>query len=128
MDCENCKLKQIYEKAIEKAINKKAPKPKKATITFNKETMEFEDILPELIKKWEDAFPAVDIGLAMKSAALWVMNNPTKTKSQWGRFLTNWFSRCQQRGGNRNKPAELSVHDQIAEYERKEQERQRKRG
>lgn len=66
---------------------------------YNKEC--FTNITPEKKSEWEKAFPAVDIDLDLKSAVLWVKDNPTKRKSNWGRFLTSWFKRTQDHGGNK---------------------------
>lgn len=76
-------------------------KPAKEKINFNFESGQFEGISNDKKTQWAVAFPAVDIDLELKRAALWVMDNPSKRKSNWGRFLTNWFKRTQERGGNR---------------------------
>ncbi len=90
----------------------------KKTIIYNDDKKCFEDIPPEKIQQWEGAFPAVDIVLDLKSAALWVADNPTKKKSQWGRFLTNWFRRTQERGGNRGKVPKKTTAEKREEYRR----------
>lgn len=69
-------------------------------INFNYETNQFEGITQDRIVRWTEAFPAVDIELGLKQATLWVIDNPKKRKSRWGRFLTNWFSRRQEKGGD----------------------------
>jgi len=77
----------------------------KSSVMYDNDNKCFINISPEKRKKWEEAFPAVDIGLELKSAALWVDDNPTKKKTQWGRFLTNWFRRNQEKGGSRGTTA-----------------------
>ena len=69
-------------------------------ITFNFENCRFEGIPNRRMELWRDAFPAVNIELDMKRAALWILDNPKKKKKYWGRFLTNWFARTQEKGGN----------------------------
>lgn len=76
------------------------PKPAKEKIIFNFESGQFEGITNVKKTQWADAFPAVDIELEIKRAALWALNNPKKRKNNWGRFLVNWFSRTQERGGS----------------------------
>jgi len=101
--------------AIEQAINLHESKyhrlstnrPKKSqcvggNIKFNYEDGQFEGITTGKTTKWAAAFPAVNIGLNLKQAALWALDNPTKRKSNWGRFLTNWLKRNQERGGSGN--------------------------
>ena len=52
------------------------------------------------LKQWKAAFPSVDIETELKSAAQWAFDNPEKKKKNWRRFLTNWFCRRQEKGGN----------------------------
>jgi hypothetical protein len=75
------------------------------SISYDENEKCFKNISPERMIQWEEAFPAVDIELDLKNAALWVVDNPTKKKTQWGRFLTNWFRRTQERGGNKGSTA-----------------------
>ena len=72
----------------------------KEKITFNFDTGQFEGISSGKKSQWAAAFPAVDVEMEIKSAALWAADNPAKRKSNWGRFLTNWFRRTQERGGS----------------------------
>lgn len=74
-----------------------------AGIVFDFKKGAFDRISEENLKEWAAANPAVDIRLDLKQATLWVKDNPDKRKSKWGRFLTNWFKRTQERGGNRGK-------------------------
>lgn len=66
---------------------------------FNYTTNIFENIIDDDIKQWAEAFPAVDIRLEIKNAAIWCKDNPDKRKEKWGRFLSNWFRRTQEHGG-----------------------------
>jgi len=70
-------------------------------ISFSFETGSFEKITPKQIQIWSEAYPAVDIELAIKQAAQWLLSNPKKAKSNYRRFLTNWFARQQERGGTK---------------------------
>jgi len=62
----------------------------------------FHNITDENKSDWAKAYPAVDIDLSILQAAQWLISNPTKTKKNYRRFLTNWFNRTQEKGGNKN--------------------------
>ena len=51
-------------------------------------------------QEWKAAFPAVNIPQQLAAASRWLKDNPSKRKKQIGRFLTNWISRNQERGGS----------------------------
>ena len=82
----------------------------------------------EDLQRWADTYPAVNVAGEIKKAAEWMRSNPSKRKSNYRRFLTNWFSRTQERGGTPGyKPvAARQVAPQVArpqflsEAERKE--------
>lgn len=58
-------------------------------------------------KKWQVAYPAVDIDGEIKRAELWLVSNPKKRKKNVYRFLVNWFARSQEKGGSiRSNPIE----------------------
>ena len=73
--------------------------PKKPKMDFDYDTEKFTNVNQEYLDKWKDTFPAVDIVQEMKQAALWLATNPKKRKKDVRRFLTNWFSKSQERGG-----------------------------
>lgn len=51
-------------------------------------------------QRWATAYPAADLRVELAKADEWLRANPTKAKrSRWGRFITTWLSRCQDRGG-----------------------------
>jgi hypothetical protein len=53
------------------------------------------------IAGWQEAFPAIDIQRQTAAANQWLLANPRKAKkSNYRRFLTSWFSRGQDRGGD----------------------------
>lgn len=80
--------------------------PSKIKINLNLETYRWENITDEDLSRWKVAYPACDSTIELAKAAEWIRANPTKVKSNWLRFLTNWFSRSQERGGsNGNKPS-----------------------
>jgi hypothetical protein len=62
-------------------------------------------ITPERLELWQRAYPAVDIEQELARAAAWLNENPTRRpRSNYGRFLTCWLSRSQDRGGTRKRP------------------------
>jgi hypothetical protein len=74
----------------------------KENITFAFAAGTFGNIKPEDIGAWQDAYPAVDVHLSIRQAAQWLVSNPTKRKKNYRRFLTNWFARTQEKGGNKH--------------------------
>lgn len=76
-------------------------------ITFNYSTGRFTGITDGRLTAWREAYPAVNIELEIKRAAIWLTDNPTKRKKQLGRFLSGWFSRTQERGGTKGAPPRL---------------------
>jgi len=80
-------------------LHSKKQSVKLFSIIFNKETRKFENITPDDIIMWEEAYPAVAIEQEIKRAEVWLHSNPTKTKSNYKKFLDGWFSRTQNKGG-----------------------------
>lgn len=51
---------------------------------------------------WAIAYPAVDIDRDLVKADQYLRSNPAKAhKRKWRSFITRWFDRTQERGGNR---------------------------
>jgi hypothetical protein len=82
-------------------VNKRIKKDISISITWNKELKKFENITTEQFGIWSEAYPAVDINKELPRVDAWLCSNPTKIKSNYERFLNNWFSRCQDKGGNK---------------------------
>lgn len=50
---------------------------------------------------WRAAYPACDINRQLAAMHEWLMRNPEKAhKRRWGRFVTNWMARSQEKGGD----------------------------
>ena len=75
------------------------PKAWATLISWDKEKGCFEGIAPEMFDKWGKAYPAVDLNSQLNRADEWLKANPTKQKSNYYRFIVNWLSRAQERGG-----------------------------
>lgn len=84
-------LKEISE---EKLITPK--------INFNFEKVEWENITDLDKKIWKEAYPACDIELDLAQMKAWLLSNPEKKKKNYRRFITNWLSRSQEKGGTKN--------------------------
>lgn len=77
-------------------------KPKKPKIDFAPETG-WRNIAPEDLKSWRKAYPAVDVDGQLLRMGEWCKANGARGhKSNWRRFITNWLSRTQDRGGDAN--------------------------
>jgi hypothetical protein len=76
-------------------------KPVIPKINFSIETRSWENITDEDVSIWEKAYPAVDITQELSKMADWLISNPEKKKKNYRRFITNWLSRTQERGGSK---------------------------
>ena len=55
----------------------------------------------EVKERWGEAYPAVDLDMQLSRMDAWLRANPAKAKRKlWERFVTNWLSRSQDRGGD----------------------------
>lgn len=71
-------------------------------ITLQLNTGEEHPVYDKEIKDWEELYPAVDVRQQLRSMKGWLLSNPAKRKTKRGinRFINNWLSREQDRGGN----------------------------
>ena len=88
----------------------KKEETKKTTATpkiiFNFGIAEFENIIKKDNTIWEKAYPACDIEAELNKMAAWLSANPTRKKSNYKKFITNWLSRQQDRGGSKTNGTE----------------------
>jgi hypothetical protein len=55
----------------------------------------------EDVDRWHEAYPACEIQRQLKSMNEWLLSHPERAKKKvWMRFITNWLSREQDRGGD----------------------------
>ena len=62
---------------------------------------------------WRTAYPACDIQRQLAAMTQWLKANPSKSKKKlWRKFITNWLSRTQERGGDiqSNRPLGKTNH------------------
>jgi hypothetical protein len=65
---------------------------------FSGLTENWENIPDELVEKWQEAYPALNVERELLKAGEWLIANPTKRKKNYRRFLVNWLARGQERG------------------------------
>lgn len=78
-------------------------------IAFDYDGGRFDQVPPELVAKWQQAYPAVDVLSELRRMEAWASANPVNRKSNWQRFIVNWLTRAQDRagrGGPRTGPPE----------------------
>jgi hypothetical protein len=62
---------------------------------------EWEGISSEDMEAWSKAYPACDLKSEFSKMSEWLIANPKKAvKSNWRRFIVNWLSRSQDKGGS----------------------------
>lgn len=71
-------------------------------LSFNKNLNVWEGITDEDKAGWLTAYPACNINVELAKMKEWIMSNPAKgKKSNYRRFITNWLSRTQDKGGTK---------------------------
>ena len=91
-------------------------------ISFLQENGGWGGIMPQDKESWKKAYPACDIERELAAMIEWIKANPAKgKKSNYRRFIVNWFSRSQERGGgmksNQQRPAGLTLVERRARGE-----------
>ncbi len=70
-------------------------------IVFNRLTEKWENIQDKHIDAWVKSYPACDIPIELGRMKQWILANGAKGyKSNWYKFIINWLSRTQDRGGS----------------------------
>lgn len=73
--------------------------PARKGIVFDYDACRFDQVPPELVEKWQQAYPAVDVLSELRRMEAWASANPVNRKSNWQRFVVNWLTRAQDRAG-----------------------------
>ena len=68
-------------------------------IAFDYAAGQFDQMPPELVEQWQQAYPAVDVLSELRRMEAWASANPVNRKSNWQRFIVNWLTRAQDRAG-----------------------------
>jgi uncharacterized protein YdaU (DUF1376 family) len=74
--------------------------PPTERIAFDISAGKFSGFTPQDLGKLKEAFPACDVVGEIMRAAVWLQANPGKRKRNNYRFVTNWLTRQQERGGS----------------------------
>jgi hypothetical protein len=82
-----------------KEETEKKPTTTTERIEFDFTNGNFQGITEDQELAWQEAYPAIPIPPAIAQAAAWLKANPSNKKSNYARFLVNWFSRAQDRAG-----------------------------
>jgi hypothetical protein len=73
--------------------------PARKGIAFDYDAGRFDQVPPELVEQWQQAYPAVDVLSELRRMEAWASANPVNRKSNWQRFIVNWLTRAQDRAG-----------------------------
>lgn len=88
----------LPEERVPDSSSKYMSKSKSSYICFKKGV--WGGVTDDDMKSWAEAYPACDLKIELAKMREWLIANPTKAvKSNWRRFITNWLSRSQDRGG-----------------------------
>mgnify|MGYP001109814713 CR=1 FL=1 len=79
----------------------RSKKKQKIKINFNFNKEEWENIEEKDKQRWTKAYPACDIKIELAQMEEWLLANPKKRKKNYRRFITNWLSHSQERGGTK---------------------------
>ncbi len=80
----------------------RAAKPVK--VTFDYDTGRFVNVTDELLQRWAEAYPAINVAVEVAKAGEWAAANPKNRKNNWQRFLTNWLARAQEKAPRARDP------------------------
>lgn len=79
--------------------------PNQSGISLPLNDKSFYDVPVDKITLWRNTYPAVDVEQELRRMIAWLDSNPTKRKTRRGieRFINNWLSRTQDRGGTKGR-------------------------
>lgn len=83
------------------SIFKEGTKKKKELMYFSFEEAKFFNIKEEHIVGWKQAYPACDIIIELYKMREWLLANPAQAKSNYRRFIVNWLTSQQNKGGTK---------------------------
>lgn len=95
----------VYNMDTEKKEPEKEKKPEVEPVPSGYKIIlldkSFYEIPVEKLDFWKESYPAVDVEQEIRNMAAWADANPVKRKTRKGvvRFITNWLSREQDKGG-----------------------------
>lgn len=87
-------------------------------------------VTQKMIDTYKECYPALDIMQELRSMKAWCLSNPTnrKTRNGIGRFINNWLSKSQNRGGGRttNNSKTQQANDLIKQLQAEEENDEKK--
>lgn len=95
-------LPSLSPSPLEERSTPIAPHRKKRTVAVPPVSWDrtFSGITPEMTGAWSKAYPACDIAQHLYRMDQWLLSNPAKAKKKnYYRFITNWLSKAQEKGG-----------------------------
>lgn len=96
---------RIFALRLNRSLSKEGRKKKeeilkKKEIHFDFEARKWINIKIEDKSGWLAAYPACDIDLELYKMREWLLANPDKRKKNYRRFIVNWLTRTQDKGGS----------------------------
>lgn len=82
----------------------------------------FENITNKDRELWHKAYPAIDLDTELAKMEAWVVANPKNRKSNWHKFICNWFSRAQDKAPGTKRITWKDVEAREKELARKKRE------
>ena len=83
----------------------------KSQLYFNFDTKQWDNLCPDDIKDWQEAYPACDVEIELNCMRQWLLSNPSKRKKNYRRFVTNWLGRQQDKGGTHKGKVKQDPYD-----------------
>lgn len=95
---------ELTAKKVDKILKEKKEKKEKLEkedkITFSFEERIWLNIQNRDLILWKTTYPACNIKSELNRMADWLLSNPKKRKKNYRRFISNWLSRTQDKGGS----------------------------
>ena len=91
-------------------------------IYFDFDKREWKNIKDKDLIFWNTTYPACNIGAELNKMADWLISNPKKRKKNYRRFITNWLSRTQDKGGSTT-----TSEDEMDAWAKRQAEKEKKR-
>jgi urease accessory protein UreF len=120
------RVRQIVREECERIERRLQEKIVEAAQQNRKSKLEFVNgkwvgVTEQQLEAWREAFPAADIEAELRKMAAWIVSNPASApKSQLGRFVNAWLTKCQNQASLRLIPTgradPKSIAPSLCEY------------
>ncbi len=82
---------------------------------LDSKNLEWSGITDDDMNSWAETYPACDIKVELRRMLEWIKTNPKKgRKSDYRRFIVNWLSRGQDKGGTNRGAGNQGKPDRLA--------------